>query len=128
MAQIRSRRSPTGKVAELKPKLRSRNRATTAVVQPVLDRCEEVAALFGSLSHPTRLKVLCSLMEGEKSVGELTEFCEISQPAMSQFLNRMKADGILKSRRESTQVLYEIREPRLVQLLAATRTIFLGHP
>lgn len=104
---------------------RKRSGTAASLAKPVLGRCEEVAALFDSLSHPTRLKVLCALLDGEKGVGELTEFCEISQPAMSQFLLRMKRDGLLKKRKEGTQVFYTLAEPRLVRLLQATKVIFL---
>lgn len=95
-------------------------RATT---QALVEKCEEVSQLLGSLAHPVRLKILCQTMEGEKSVNELTEFCDISQSGMSQFLSRMKAEGLLESRRDGTRVLYTLRNPKVERLLRAIKEI-----
>jgi len=90
----------------------------------ILKRCDEVSEIFAGLSHPVRLKILCMLMEGDRCVADLTDFCEISQPAMSQFLLRMKNEGLLKSRREGTRIYYQLVDKRLSQLLKATKSIY----
>lgn len=90
----------------------------------LLKKSSELSLLFGSLAHPVRLRVLCSLSESEKTVSELTEFCEVSQPAMSQFLARMREEGIVQSRKEGTRVFYEIADPQVGRLLAAVRAIY----
>lgn len=89
----------------------------------LIGKCQEVSELLRALAHPVRLKVLCKTMESEKSVNELTEFCGISQSAMSQFLGRMKSDGLLKSRRHGTKVYYGIKDVRVLRLLAAVKEI-----
>ena len=89
----------------------------------LLARCDEVSRLLGALAHPVRLKVLCQTMDGERSVGELTEFCGISQSGMSQFLARMRNDGLLRSRREGTRVLYAVHDEKVVRLLQALKDI-----
>jgi ArsR family transcriptional regulator, virulence genes transcriptional regulator len=94
-----------------------------AAAKRLLGKCEEVSELLGALAHPVRLKVLCETMESEKSVGELTEFCGISQSAMSQFLRRMKSDGLLDSRRQGTRIFYAVKDPRVARLLAAIKEI-----
>lgn len=90
----------------------------------ILSKCESVSQVLKSLSHPVRLKVLCQVIEQEKTVSELTEFCEVSQSAMSQFLGRMKEEGILECRREWNQVYYRISDPKLVRLLRALKEIY----
>jgi DNA-binding transcriptional ArsR family regulator len=90
----------------------------------LLKKSSELSLLFGSLAHPVRLRVLCSLSEGEKTVSALTDFCQISQPAMSQFLSRMREEGIVQSRKEGTRVFYEIADPQVGRLLAAVRAIY----
>jgi len=54
----------------------------------------------------------------------LTDFCEITQSAMSQFLLRMKREGLLRSRRERQFVYYRIAESKLVNLLKAMKEIY----
>ena len=94
------------------------------VTKAILGRCEDVSQILRSLSHPVRLKVLCFVMDGEKSVSELTEFCDISQSAMSQFLNRMRAEGIVASRKDGTHVYYSIADSKIVKLLRAIKEIY----
>ena len=94
------------------------------VTRAILKQCEEVSQCLKSLSHPVRLKVLCQLIERERSVNELKDFCEISQSAMSQFLNRMKAEGIVEARREGTYVFYRVADPKLMKLLKAIKEIY----
>jgi DNA-binding transcriptional ArsR family regulator len=90
----------------------------------LLRKCDSVSALLKSLAHPVRIKVLCQLIERERSVGELTEFCGISQPAMSQFLNRMKSEGVVESRREQTFVYYRLADQKIERLMHALREIY----
>ncbi len=94
-----------------------------AAKNKLLAKCEEVSELLGALAHPVRLKVLCETMQSEKSVNELTEFCGISQSAMSQFLGRMKSDGLLQSRKVGTKVYYSIKDARLLHLLTAIKEV-----
>ncbi len=90
----------------------------------ILKHCDEVSAVLKSLSHPVRLKVLCQLIEREKTVNDLTEFCGISQSAMSQFLSRMRSEGVLESRKESTSVYYRIADSKMKKLLQALKEIY----
>jgi len=97
---------------------------SAALSKAILKQCEVVSQTLKSLSHPTRLKILCCLLDGEKSVMDLTDFCEITQSAMSQFLLRMKREGLLRSRRERQFVYYRIAESKLVNLLKAMKEIY----
>lgn len=90
----------------------------------MIDRCDEVSQVLKSLSHPTRLKVLCQIIDEEKTVNELTEFCEISQSAMSQFLNRMRTEGVVTSRKEGTSVYYSLADSNLKKLIYSLKEIY----
>ena len=93
-------------------------------MKEILRNSESVSHTLKSLSHPVRLKVLCSVLDEEKTVNELTEFCEIPQSAMSQFLLRMKSEGILLSRKEGTFVYYSLADQKLKKLLKAIKEIY----
>jgi ArsR family transcriptional regulator, virulence genes transcriptional regulator len=82
-------------------------------------QANEVSAILKQLAHPDRLKVLCSLLEKEKTVGELVEYAGASQSWVSQFLSRMKLEGLVESRKEGTSVHYRIADPRLRTLMQA---------
>jgi len=87
-------------------------------------QCEEVSELLKSMAHPTRLLILCSLAEKEKSVGELVDEVGISQSLMSQFLGRMKDEGLLVSERNGRLMVYSIKDPRVFRVLKSLRDIF----
>lgn len=64
------------------------------------------------------------LAQGPKTVTELTEHCEISQSQLSQFLGRMKSEGLVTSERQGKYQYYAIADERLIQLIAAIQNIF----
>lgn len=87
-------------------------------------RSKGVATLLKQLSHPQRLLILCSMAEGEKSVGEIEEACEASQSAVSQFLKGMRLEGLIDSRREGKMVYYKIIDKRVLELIRSLYKIF----
>ena len=73
------------------------------------DRAYERAAdHFGLLSTPTRLRIVCALMEGECNVSDLVERLAVSQPTMSQHHGLLYRAGILGRRRDGAQVFYRV--------------------
>ncbi len=94
------------------------------VAENIARKCEDVSRVLRSLSHPVRLKILSRLVERERSVNELTESCGTSQSAMSQFLKRMKGEGLVAARREGQFVFYRIESPRLHRLMRAMSDIY----
>jgi len=93
-------------------------------LEKMADRCDEVSEALKSLAHPVRLKVLCALIDCEKTVNELTEFGGISQSAMSQFLARLKAEGVVSARKEGTFVYYTLADKKLRSLIYSLKEIY----
>lgn len=84
--------------------------------EPLEDfRCQarKASELLKALSHETRLLILCTLNEGEKTVSELEEMLGLQQAAVSQQLARLRADTLVKTRREGRQVFYSIADPNV---------------
>lgn len=85
---------------------------------------ERAAELFGLLSAPIRVRIVCELLDGERNVGELTERLGVSQPNLSQHLSTLYRCGLLTRRRAGSLVLYRVTEdrvPMLTQLMAVRR-------
>lgn len=81
------------------------------------DRVFELAAeLFGLLSAPTRLRIVCLLCEGEKNVGDLIGLLGASQPNISQHLGVLYRGGVVGRRRVGAQIFYRIVSPRVLLL------------
>ena len=88
-------------------------------ISELQDRAEEVAVLLKSLSHPYRLLIACALMDGEKCVSDIASETGIAQPHLSRDLARLRALGLIVGRKESTNVFYQIADPRLATLINA---------
>lgn len=86
--------------------------------------CEHVSKVLKALAHPQRLMILCHLVEGEKTVGELESLCTLSQSAVSQFLKRMKLEQLIDSEKRGLFVHYRIVDPDVKRLMASLYAIF----
>lgn len=84
----------------------------------------EVAGILKTLGHQKRLLILCTLSDGEKSVGDIEKICGAAQSQVSQFLKRMEAEGLINHRREGNFVYYSIKDQRVAQLIQTLGNIF----
>ncbi len=72
-------------------------------------RAEEASQLLKTLGNAQRLRVLCLLLDGEMSVGQINEqLPELSQSALSQHLARLRNEGLVGTRREAQTVWYTL--------------------
>lgn len=67
------------------------------------------AGLLRTLANPNRLQILCALRDGELSVGALNARIPLSQSALSQHLAVLRAEGLVRTRRESQTIHYSLR-------------------
>ncbi|PYD61790.1 transcriptional regulator [Novacetimonas maltaceti] len=77
-----------------------------------LPRTREAAELLAQrlrlFAQPQRLLVLATLLEGEKSVGQIESATSIGQPTLSQQLAELRRAEIVVTRKEARQVIYRI--------------------
>ncbi len=66
----------------------------------------DAARVLKALSNKTRLLLLCGLIDGEKSVNELAELVGMRLPAVSQHLAKLRANGLVSSRRDAQTIIY----------------------
>ena len=83
---------------------------------------ETAAEVFRVMSAPMRLKIISSLCNGEKNVGQLLSEINTTQPNMSQHLNTLYKAGVLGKRRDGVQIHYRIINDRVVTLCRAVCT------
>lgn len=75
-----------------------------------------VAARFKAMGDATRLELLQSLMEGEKTVQELCAEVGMSQANISKHLGILADQGILNRRKEGLYVFYSVADTTIYQL------------
>lgn len=101
-----------------------KSQVNTRYLTALKRQSEAVAGLLKQLSHPQRILILCSLSEGEKSVGQIEYACGASQSAVSQFLKGMRLEGLIEARREGKQVYYRIVDNKILKLINSLNKIF----
>jgi DNA-binding transcriptional ArsR family regulator len=82
------------------------------------------ARLLKLLASEQRLLLLCRLVEGETSVGDLAEHAKLAQSAASQHLAKMRAEGLVATRREGQTIYYRLDDPDAVQVLETLSGIY----
>lgn len=77
----------------------------------------KAVGLLKALSNEKRLMIVCSISDGEKSVGELENVVGLSQSALSQHLARLRKDNLVRTRREAQTIYYALNDPQAQALL-----------
>ncbi len=90
----------------------------------MLETAAEVCELLKAVANPHRLVILCQLVEGEKSVGELAEFLGIRPTTVSQNLALMRNCGLVAARRDGQTMWYSIKSTEARTLLETLYRIY----
>lgn len=78
---------------------------------------QKATRLLKLMASEQRLMILCKLGEGEQSAGELTELVGLSQSAASQHLQKMKAEGLVDTRRDAQTIYYRLADDAAGQVI-----------
>ena len=85
------------------------------------------AELFKALGHPTRIRILEILREGEASVSDLQVQLEVEASVVSQQLAVLRARRLVETRKVGSSVFYRVRDSQVWQMLDAGRELFVSH-
>ena len=80
-----------------------------------------------AMSHPLRLKILCTLGDQEVSVQDIVDQVGTSQSNISQHLAILRDKGILTSRKDANRVFYRVSDDRTLRLICIMREVFCTH-
>jgi DNA-binding transcriptional ArsR family regulator len=92
------------------------------------DSAQSAARLLKMLASEQRLLLLCRLVEGEASVGVLAEHAKLAQSAASQHLAKMRAEGLVATRREAQTIYYRLEDPAAIRVLDTLCDIYRSPP
>jgi ArsR family transcriptional regulator, virulence genes transcriptional regulator len=82
------------------------------------------AGLLSAMANPKRLMILCSLVEGEVPVGVLATQVGLSQSALSQHLSKLRAQRLVKTRRDAQTIYYSSTSDSVKKILATLEGIY----
>lgn len=88
------------------------------------DDIERASRSLKAMSHPLRLKILCTLGDQEVSVQDIVEHVGTSQSNISQHLAILRDKGILASRKDANRVYYRVGDARTLRLIGMMRDVF----
>lgn len=82
---------------------------------------------FKALAHPLRIRILELLAESDKNVNEIQTLVGSEGSAVSQQLTILRAKNIVTGTKEGNRVIYSLRDPMIIELLAVAKQIFNNH-
>lgn len=95
----------------------SQDLTSVADSMPDEDLLFDLAELFKIFGDSTRIKILFALLGRELSVGDLAEVLSMTQSAISHQLRVLKANGLVKFRREGKSLIYSLSDEHVTKIL-----------
>lgn len=102
---------------------RVRGTIAAAVVQP--DDLRQLRAFHKVMADVNRLRIVRRLAEGDATVTELVDHVGLSQPLVSWHLTRLRATGIVETRRQGRETICRLREEAFEEF-AVRQRVALG--
>jgi len=94
----------------------------------MVGNAQRTSEFLKALAHENRLMILCILAESERSVSQLEELLSLRQPTVSQQLARLRADGLLSTRRDGKTIFYNLASVDARVIIAAIYDVFCRKP
>lgn len=88
------------------------------------EQASKAVALLKLLSHEGRLQILCLLVEGDLNVTQLAQALGTSPVTVSQQLMRLRAEGVVQTRRKGKSVFYNLAQEEVATVVTAVRDSF----
>lgn len=92
------------------------------------DLCKEINKLGKGIGNTARYRILESLSQSPKMVGELAKVAKVSQPAVSQHLKILEASNLVSNRKDGAAVIYYLNTSHMLSLLNKFGTALKSSP
>lgn len=94
--------------------------------EQIASNAHRAATFLKSLTHPHRLMILCLLDHRELSVSALEERLGLRQPTLSQQLAKLRAEGLVETRRDGKYIYYRLASQEAREVISVLLELF-GH-
>ncbi len=102
----------------------ARKRPKPAELAALEKSAHSAARLMKMLASEQRLILLCRLGEGETSVGDLAEHVGLTQSAASQHLAKLRAEGVVATRRDAQTIYYRLADEAAARVIGLLCDIY----
>jgi DNA-binding transcriptional ArsR family regulator len=89
---------------------------------------DSASGLLKSLANRHRLLIVCQLIDGERSVGDLAELLGLRDSTVSQHLALLRKDGLVSARRDAQTIYYSIASDAAREVLGALYRVYCAPP
>lgn len=113
---------------ELQVSLRAPANAAVLDLDWMRSQAAQVVSLLKVIGNPDRLLLLCQMLQGEYSVGELEALLDIQQPTLSQQLGVLRNEGLVATRREGKYIYYSVSHPHVQVILQTLHQLYCAVP
>lgn len=89
-------------------------------IEQLANNAQQAEQFLKLMANKNRLMILCCLVEGELSVGEINQRVPLAQSALSQHLAGLRAANLVATRRAGQTIYYSLIDPKakaIIQLL-----------
>ena len=100
------------------------NLTTRADITELEHSAQSAARLLKLLASEQRLLILCKLIEQACSVGELSDYIGLKQAATSQHFAKMRAEGLVDTRRDGQTIYYSLKDPAVIRIIQTLCEIY----
>jgi ArsR family transcriptional regulator len=90
----------------------------------MLAKAEGIAGMLSCIAHPSRLMIICMLLEREMFVNELIKKLGTTKGNISQHLRVLADRGLIQKRRDGNRIFYSIKDPNLADLIARIKKLY----
>jgi DNA-binding transcriptional ArsR family regulator len=106
------------------PPATRRRPETPMAAEEMKAHANDAARLMKALGNEQRLLILCNLLEGPMSVGELNARVALSQSALSQHLALLREGGLVETRRDARSIHYSLPAGPVMRVMAVLQDIY----
>ena len=89
---------------------------------------DQASDLLKALSNRHRLLIICQLIDGERSVGDLAAFLGLRDSTVSQHLALLRKDSLVSARRDAQTIYYSIESDPARELLKTLYQVYCSPP
>ncbi|MCD5385088.1 helix-turn-helix domain-containing protein [Candidatus Gracilibacteria bacterium] len=93
-------------------------------MEDIIQKAYTISNIMKNFANKDKLAILCFLGKDEKNVSELMGCSSISQSQISQYLGKMKLEGIVESNKVGKEVFYKISDNKILEIIESLKEIF----
>jgi DNA-binding transcriptional ArsR family regulator len=94
------------------------------VSEKLVDNADMVAEFLSAIGNGKRFAIMCHLLSGEMSVGEIAEKVDLSQSALSQHLAKLRTIGLVETRRDRQMIFYSCSSDKVREIVMTLDNLF----